>query len=143
MIFRVCEHYSDDDLSNTTDICFICYEFDTTFETRPIRLRQYLQSKQCNCDGLIHQKCLEQWNAKYNKCPICRSLLLTTTNNQSIITVYMINQVKKIGFAVIKSILYCLLMYSYIEFYIAVSTTKHLLNKHSSPVYSNDSRYII
>ncbi len=138
MIFRVCEHYYNDDLSNTSDICFICYEYDTDLEIRPSSLRQYLKTQNCECDGLIHKNCLDMWSSKNNKCPICRTIL-TTSNNKSLVAIFLINKAKTLSYAFIKIAMYCFLFYSYIEFYLSMTTTKHITKKYSSPSYHYDS----
>lgn len=146
MIYRVCDHYNDEDLSNISDICFVCYEFDTTLEIRPMKLSQCLQSKTCTCDGFIHQKCFQQWNNTHKKCPICRTIFIQYDyqNHKSIFsmhTVYIIFQYgKRMAYAIMKTMIYCVLLYSYIEFYIAISTKKHLLHT-SHSAYSNQSLF--
>jgi hypothetical protein len=54
--------------SNSTE-CFICFENNP----KPFKLKdQILYFKLCNCNGLIHDKCLETWYDKTGQCPICR-----------------------------------------------------------------------
>jgi hypothetical protein len=79
MIYRVCEHYYNDDLhiikneNDELDECFVCFQTDTDNGLKPISLRyQYLYIKNCNCDGQIHKQCLELWCKQNLKCPICR-----------------------------------------------------------------------
>jgi hypothetical protein len=79
MIYRVCEHYYNDDLQivkneeDKTDECFVCFQTETDDGLKPISLRyQHLYIKKCSCDGQIHIKCLEMWCKKNFKCPICR-----------------------------------------------------------------------
>lgn len=145
MIYRVCDHYNNEDLSNISDICFVCYEFDTTLEIRPIKLSQCLQSKTCTCDGFIHQKCFQQWNDVNKKCPICRTIIIQYNNHNSIFTIHtvyiIIQYIKQIGYAITKTIIYCVLIYSYIEFYIAISNKKYLIHNPPSSTYSNNSLF--
>jgi len=82
MLFRVIEHYRDDDFiknvsaneKNTcTDECFVCLSVELYDEVSPIKLRgddEYLRG--CCCDGFIHRRCLDDWYAVSGKCPVCR-----------------------------------------------------------------------
>jgi hypothetical protein len=82
MLFRVVDHYSDDDFikkgvfknNNTcTDECFVCLSVELNDEECPINLRRddaYLRN--CCCDGFIHRKCLDDWYSVSSKCPVCR-----------------------------------------------------------------------
>ena len=82
MLFRVVDHYSDDDFidnsivkkNNTcADECFVCLSVELDDEDYPTKLRcNDLYLKFCRCDGFIHQKCLDDWYDVSNKCPICR-----------------------------------------------------------------------
>lgn len=95
MIFRVCEHYYNDFISieNSENIehsegeCFVCFEIKTENEYKPFQLiNQNIYVKQCNCNGWIHQNCLEIWLKKSNnKCPICRKKIV---KNIYIVLVY-------------------------------------------------------
>jgi hypothetical protein len=72
MIFRTFEHYSNDFL-NEKNICFICYEIKLEDEIQPIMLNlQEDYIKMCNCNGFLHNICLQKWYDKSKKCPICR-----------------------------------------------------------------------
>jgi hypothetical protein len=86
MIFRTLEHYNGDylqnsdlqnsDLQNDISICFICYEIKTTYEieTKQLNLlKDYI--KKCNCNGWVHNQCLNKWYELCNKCPICRTFV--------------------------------------------------------------------
>ena len=86
MIFRVYEHYDDNQLNGQTivkpDECFICYELSTDFESYPISLNcQINYNKLCGCDGWIHKQCLDIWYKKQQKCPICRLEIQERTND--------------------------------------------------------------
>ena len=82
MLFRVVDHYSDDDFidnsivkkNNTcTDECFVCLSVELDDEECPTKLRcNDLYLRHCRCDGFIHKKCLDDWYDVSNKCPICR-----------------------------------------------------------------------
>jgi hypothetical protein len=53
--------------------CFICYETKRKKEDKPISLQKQIRYiKICECDGLIHKKCLKKWVNLNNTCPICR-----------------------------------------------------------------------
>ena len=82
MLFRVVDHYSDDDFfdngvvkkNNTcTDECFVCLSVELDDEECPIKLGcNDLYLRICRCDGFIHQKCLDDWYDVSKKCPVCR-----------------------------------------------------------------------
>jgi hypothetical protein len=138
MIFRVYEHYDDEQplyksYSDEIDICFICYEIRTPLELKPTSLQKQLYYKKCRCDGLIHQACLEMWICKQHKCPICRAVLIQPnySKNTFIVIVFYLNQfgifARTLLIRLIKIILYSFLIYIYIEFYIYLSTSKHII----------------
>ena len=53
--------------------CFICYEIKRKKEEKPTSLKKQIRyTKFCNCDGLIHKKCLKKWVNLNNTCPVCR-----------------------------------------------------------------------
>jgi hypothetical protein len=76
MIYRVCEHYYNDDFPTISDIpeeCFVCFEIDDCNGLKSISLKnQNLYKNNCTCNGWIHMSCLELWCKKNNTCPICR-----------------------------------------------------------------------
>ena len=74
MIFRVYEHYDDNQLVyRKSNECFICYELETETEMHTICLKDLTEyGKTCKCSGWIHQKCFDIWYEKEYKCPICR-----------------------------------------------------------------------
>lgn len=80
MIYRVCEHYYNDEHYSIEDEvyepqdCFVCFQIENYDELKPISLKnQHLFIKNCSCNGQIHNKCLEIWFKKNMKCPICRA----------------------------------------------------------------------
>ena len=91
MYFGVIDHYVDNEIrikpKNNEDVneCFVCYEVEKGYELRPLKLNeQNGYTKQCVCDGFIHQQCLDKWVRKTEKCPICRNEMyenLTLTNS--------------------------------------------------------------
>jgi hypothetical protein len=111
MLFRTFEPY-DDDLQNTKlhlqnekTICFICYE--TEIEAKQLNLlKDYV--KKCNCNGWVHNNCLNKWYEKCNKCPICRTtvyknktinmIILENRNNCYILTnIHILRNMNKIA----------------------------------------------
>ena len=82
MLFRLVDHYRDDDfIKNVSaneknicaDECFVCLSVELYDEPYPIKLRRddvYLRN--CCCDGFIHKKCLDDWYDVSSKCPVCR-----------------------------------------------------------------------
>jgi|LauGreStaDraftv2_3_1035109.scaffolds.fasta_scaffold44963_1 hypothetical protein len=57
--------------------CFICFEVSNEYEKYPSHLKslhEYIKS--CNCNGLIHNSCIEMWYNINNTCPICRNKII-------------------------------------------------------------------
>lgn len=137
MYFHVCEHYDDNypvyDNINKPDECFICYELRTDLEICPIRLKtQIIYNKSCGCDGWIHKQCLDTWYKKQKKCPICR-LEIWERPDIACAVVNVVPYSNRIYIFLHKSIykmatifVYCFFVYSIIEFYLSILTTKHL-----------------
>ncbi len=145
MIFRVCEHYDDNQpvysYFDRPEECFICYEVKTDSEPCTISLKyQVNYNKPCGCDGWIHKKCLDMWYGNKQKCPICR---VTICERKSIICavinvgpysnriyVFLCNSLYRIAtiFA------YSFLIFSILEFYSNVIITKH---KHRNSYQNN------
>ena len=89
MLFRLCEHYSFNDgtkisfsnscKSSTNEniiICFICFE-ERIHNQKTTKLNNQLYFiKTCQCDGNIHQLCLERWFSVKEVCPICRNAMI-------------------------------------------------------------------
>jgi len=137
MIYRVCEHYYNDDLQiikNDTEKpheCFVCFHTDTDDDLKPISLRyQDLYIKNCNCDGQIHKQCLELWCKQKLKCPICRielrenikfkNVLLTITFRTDIMYLHLIRALTRAA-RVIKLFLFIYTSLQYIYFMIDVN----------------------
>ena len=62
--------------------CFICFEVSNQYEKYPLRLK-YLEEyiKNCNCDGWIHNNCIQMWYNTNNTCPICRNKMILININ--------------------------------------------------------------
>ena len=90
MLFRLCEHYSYENLlqnklinkplesliSENIIICFVCFEEKCNNENTIKLNNQYIFIKTCKCDGDIHKYCLKRWFNIKESCPICRSLMI-------------------------------------------------------------------
>ena len=128
MIFRVYEHYDDNQLNGQTivkpDECFICYELSTDFESYPISLNSQINyNKLCGCDGWIHKQCLDIWYKQQQKCPICR-LEIQEIKNDVCADVSLVPYINRVCIFVCKSLskvaiiaIYCFFIYAAIEFY--------------------------
>jgi hypothetical protein len=92
MLFRVIEHYADDlfenIVANKRDLhneeCFVCLSVDFDEELFPMSLESnnVYFTRECNCIGFIHKKCLDEWYEFNQKCPICRLYMeKKTTHN--------------------------------------------------------------
>jgi len=92
MLFRVIDHYADDlfenIVANKSDLhneeCFVCLSVDFDEELFPMSLESnnVYFTRECNCIGFIHKKCLDEWYEFNQKCPICRLYMeKKTTHN--------------------------------------------------------------
>ena len=89
MIFRTYEHYPPNEVlifeSNYDDMCIICFHHNTQFNQLINLNVQTLYITQCNCNALIHAHCLRLWHTHSQKCPICRSDMISTPQKKTII----------------------------------------------------------
>ena len=88
MYFPTNNHYFDDSCNSEnymnfveTNDCLICLEINDNSDNICIRIQNQFYTKECLCDGWIHEYCLDIWYVKNNKCPIC----LSTMNKNQII----------------------------------------------------------
>ena len=76
---EIIEPEIEEDIEDPDKECFVCFEIKK-IEELPIRLiNQTIFLKTCECDGWIHNSCLESWFTINEKCPICR---VKMTNNE-------------------------------------------------------------
>lgn len=91
MLFNVCEHYYSsydliyyekdlDDKSNMNECCICLGYLDSLgFKTVNYKINQnYI--KECDCDGWIHNSCLDKWFKKHMKCIICRGIIIKSND---------------------------------------------------------------
>ena len=148
MIFRTFEPYYNDEITiYENKMCFICYEIETEKGEQIINLNsQELYIKNCNCKGLVHNKCLDKWYEKSNKCPICRVTLnkktnyiviLKNTNYYYVVTlVYFYKNIYK--FLKIISIIF--FFYYSIEFYIILLNKNYYDNSYNKYDYNYNNK---
>jgi hypothetical protein len=136
MIFRLCEHYYDNELpiNNLESIneCFICFEYKNDDGVIPIYLNtQKLYLNGCICNGSVHNQCLKIWVDKTKQCPICRIKVIQKNNNTVIIYNYIpfgitiYTYTKKIILAAVKVFSCILFLFLFIDFYFMVLNTKY------------------
>ena len=101
MYFPTSDHYfhydsqntqTSQNCDNTTDEnndCLICLEINDNSDNICIRIQNPIYTKECLCDGWVHEYCLDIWYVKNNKCPICHSIM---NKNQLIEPNIIINQ---------------------------------------------------
>lgn len=53
--------------------CLICLEINDKSDNICIRIQNMFYTKECLCDGWVHEYCLDVWHVKNKKCPICLS----------------------------------------------------------------------
>jgi hypothetical protein len=90
----VCEHYyinenneniKETEIKNVEELeCFICYDATVEGELVPKKLSTIkCYTKTCECDVLVHEKCLDIWVNRTNQCPICRKNMYKIINSNS------------------------------------------------------------
>jgi hypothetical protein len=135
MIYRVCEHYDDNQINSNSlvipDECFICYEIRTNKENYPISLKSQINyEKSCGCDGWIHKQCFDIWYKKQKTCPVCR-LEIHEKKNIACAVVNVSSQpndisicksLHKIAAIFVYSFLFCISL----ELYLSIVRTKQL-----------------
>lgn len=128
MIYRVCEHYDD---NQPVDIvydneCFICFELTTINELRPITLKnQPFYFKMCECNGSVHNECLKIWYSLNKTCPICRKNMFEKESTFLIVLAYIpygINcfiYIKRVFLHFLRYLSIIYLFYSIFDFYLS------------------------
>lgn len=149
MIYRVCEHYYNDDLpiiQNIPEECFVCLEMDDCNGLKSINLKtQHIYIKNCTCNGWIHRSCLETWCKKNAACPICRmQISVNIPVNYSLIVTFRIHVIyfsviqifkKLIKFVVMISFFYTSCQIYFSLFFITF-INKNIDNNYSFNSYS-------
>jgi hypothetical protein len=134
MIFRVYEHYDDNEPItngyNKPEECFICYELRSDLDSCTISLKTQVDyDKLCGCDGWIHKQCLDIWYKKQKKCPICRvviserkNTIVTVVNDipySNQIYLFVCNSLNKLTRIIIYWFLFCTIVELYLSIIIA------------------------
>ena len=132
MLFRIYEHYDDDQTNYENSLlndkeCFICFEKININELKKNKLNNHtLFIKNCKCDSVVHKKCLKIWFDMEKSCPICRKNV-TEINTVSIILynyishgshIYVIT--KKITYTILRFIIILLVIYNIFDFYLRI-----------------------
>ena len=64
--------------------CIICYDSEDEHGNMPVRSSDFLQTKQCSCEYMIHATCMRQWLATCSagfphhhqlRCLVCSSIV--------------------------------------------------------------------
>uniref|UniRef100_A0A6C0IEY0 RING-type domain-containing protein n=1 Tax=viral metagenome TaxID=1070528 RepID=A0A6C0IEY0_9ZZZZ len=86
--------YKDEFIYDEKD-CFICLELyiDNSKTIRLNNMNNYI--KKCSCDGWIHEQCFNNWHNVNKYCPICRSIIVFTKYEYTILCIYNFKQ--KVG----------------------------------------------
>lgn len=129
MLFRTYEPYNENEeiktIIDTTAECFICFENIDKYSQHVIKLNyqnEYLNV--CQCNGNVHQKCLQIWIEKTNKCPICRNLIVKINNKMlkkiACLNPYLARMIllnKYLLMRISRYIFTCLFVYLLFDFY--------------------------
>ena len=101
MYFPTSNHYFDDsyNFENCENIvenndCLICLEINDSSDNICIRIENKIYTKECLCDGWVHEYCLDIWYVKNTKCPICLSNMI---KNELIEPNIIIHQEPRVG----------------------------------------------
>jgi len=114
MLFQTFNPYDDDKLvviqdmeirsisfenkADDTENCFICFENKAVDKIKPIRLNyQMFYLKKCDCDGIIHKECLDNWFKIQQKCPICRNPIIKMMNRSEYFILFYVYYKKNIN----------------------------------------------
>lgn len=133
MLYRIFEHYNERLCEHEYDNeCFICFEYKTDNDIRPINLQiQRLYLNNCCCKGPVHVDCLKTWFDKNKTCPICR-IKVIENNNATIaihtyipwgITIYSFT--KDISLKILRIVSVVLFFNAFIDFYFMIIMTKY------------------
>ena len=147
MIFRVCEHYDDEqpiDDEYCDKECFICFEFKSSKGLKTINLiDQTIYLNECICNGRIHDECLQLWFNTNSSCPICRNRMIEIND----VTIIMFSYIpygisvyffmKKITLRILHLITIFMFLYGLIDFYLTIIGTRY-----SNTSILDDERYI-
>ena len=80
-------NYAEPTVYNENE-CFICLEvyFDKLNTIKLTKMKDY--TKECSCDGWIHEKCFNKWHNVNKKCPICRTVIVFTNYEYCVFVIY-------------------------------------------------------
>jgi hypothetical protein len=151
MIFRVYEHYDDDQpiygnfLIDNKE-CFICFEFKTPNEIKTSNLKnQKMYVKNCFCDGSLHIECLKTWFNIHKSCPICRKSMIEVNLMSFVLCkfipfgTFIYIKVKTISKRIIKIITFLIFIYTLFDFYLKLFNTKSKI--YENYTYDNNIDY--
>lgn len=130
MIFRVCEHYDDEQpiyYDYYDKECFVCFELKSSHGLKTINLiNQTLYINRCVCNGPIHKECLELWFNMNNTCPICRNRMIERNNTTVFIFshvpygIYIYFFIKTLILRTLRIIAVFMFLHKLIEFHLMV-----------------------
>lgn len=153
VFFKLCEHY-DDDISGTfinddlsDDICFICFEGETTNKDKPIYLKnQVFYVKTCICNGVVHSDCLKIWTDLNKNCPICRKKIDELQTNMTMIryipygiSIYIVAERMSVKF--MRFLAMIMFLYAVLDMYVLINHTRsEMYNDYHPPFFiQNDT----
>jgi hypothetical protein len=147
MIFRVCEHYSEELIykENCDKECFICFETKSSQGFKTINLtEQTIYLHNCRCNGPIHNECLQLWFNMNESCPICRNKMIER-NNATIVVFYYLPYgisfyffIKNVTLKILHIMLIFLFLHRLIELCFIIKTRYKLYDDYISISFSED-----
>lgn len=61
--------------NDSTSVCIVCLDSSFAY-TQKVLLKKMNYDTKCECNCVIHSKCLNQWIITNNSCPICHKIIV-------------------------------------------------------------------
>lgn len=58
-----------------SSVCIVCLDSSFAY-TQQVLLKKMNYDRKCDCNCVIHSKCLNQWITTNNSCPICHKIIV-------------------------------------------------------------------
>ena len=98
-------------MTESENTCVICLEGEKCYKMSLI----FNYTKQCECDCIVHARCLRKWHASAdNKCLICQKLLYIKNSNFNKIGSPDLYKFQENMITLIKSIILVILFYGFL-----------------------------
>jgi hypothetical protein len=61
--------------TESSSVCIICLDSSFAY-TQQVLLKKMNYDRKCDCNCVVHSKCLNQWITTNNSCPICHKTIV-------------------------------------------------------------------